>query len=101
MIDIIAEQLDIIREILQRYVSDCEVRAFGSRCKGTAKNYSDLDLTIVGKTKLDWRLLEAIKESFSESCLPFRVDVLDWHTISIEFRKVIEEGYEVIWKAEG
>ncbi len=100
MIDVIAEQLYIIKEILQKYVSDCEVRAFGSRYKGTAKNYSDLDLAIVGDTKLDWRLIENIKEAFSESCLPFRVEVLDWYAISPEFRGVIKAGYEVIQTCE-
>ena len=96
MIDVIAAQLCIIKEILQKHVPDCEVRAFGSRCKGTAKNYSDLDIVIVGNARLDWRLIEDVKESFSESDLPFRVDVLDWHAISPEFRGIIESGYEVI-----
>ncbi|MBU0701053.1 nucleotidyltransferase domain-containing protein [bacterium] len=96
MIDTADEQLRIIEEILQKHVADCEVRAFGSRCRGTARNYSDLDLAIVGDTRLDWRLIENIKEAFSESDLPFRVDVLDWYAISPEFRGVIEAGYEVI-----
>ncbi|MFH1098173.1 MAG: nucleotidyltransferase domain-containing protein [Candidatus Desantisbacteria bacterium] len=98
MIDVIDEQLHIITEILQKYVSAYEVRVFGSRYKGTAKNYSDLDLAIVGNTKLDWRLIENIKEAFSESELPFRVDVLDWYAISPKFRGVIEAGYAVIQK---
>ncbi|MCK5595360.1 nucleotidyltransferase domain-containing protein, partial [bacterium] len=53
MIDISQHQLKIIKKILRKHVSDCEVRAFGSRVTLTAKNYSDLDLAIVGKTKLD------------------------------------------------
>jgi len=31
------------------------------------------------------------------SDLPFRVDILDWNAISPEFKKVIEQGYEVIY----
>ncbi len=97
MIDVTAEQLCIIKEILQRHVPDCQVRVFGSRYKGTIKSYSDLDLAIVSHTRLDWQVIEHVKEAFSESDLPFRVDVLDWHAISPEFKGVIESGYEVIW----
>ena len=35
-------------------------------------------------------------EAFQESGLPFRVDVLDWHAISPEFRLVIKRKYEVL-----
>lgn len=30
---------------------------------------------------------------FSESDLPFRVDVPDWHTINPEFKRIIESGF--------
>ena len=72
------------------------MRAFGSRASWTAKDYSDLDLAIVGAGPLDWRTLSRLKEAFEESDLPMRVDVLDWHAISESFRKVIEQGYVVV-----
>ncbi|MCK5014176.1 MAG: restriction endonuclease subunit S [Candidatus Omnitrophica bacterium] len=98
MIDVSLFQSEIIMKILQKYVSGCEVRAFGSRVTWTAKDYSDLDIAIVGKEKLSGDILFSIKEAFQESDLPFRVDVLDWHSISKEFRAVIEKKYEVIQK---
>ena len=75
---------------------ECEVRAFGSRTTWTAKDYSDLDLAVVGKGPMDWRTLGRLKEAFEESDLPMRVDVLDWHSISESFRKVIERDYVVL-----
>ena len=78
----------------------CEVRVFGSRYKWTAKDYSDLDLVIIGNKKLDKKVIYDIKEAFSESDLPIRVDVLDWYTISDEFKQIINQGYEVIQKKE-
>jgi len=96
MINITDSELKIILEKLEKYVPDCEVRAFGSRYKWTAKKYSDIDIAIVGKEKLDWKLIFDIKEEFQESELPFRVDVLDWNAITLEFQKIIEAGYEVI-----
>ncbi|MEK7476067.1 MAG: restriction endonuclease subunit S [Candidatus Coatesbacteria bacterium] len=101
MIDLRPDHLKIVLDILHEHVPDREVRAFGSRATWTAKDHSDLDLAIVGKEKLDWQLLARIKEAFSDSDLPIRVDVLDWHGISDSFRKVIEKGYEVIQVCKG
>lgn len=100
MIDVLPEHLKIIIDILKSFVPSFEVRAFGSRCKGKAKKYSDLDLVIVGNEKIDSNTILEIKEAFEESNLPYRVDVLDWNAISENFRKIINEKYEVIQKAE-
>ena len=97
MIDVSPNHLDIVLTILAKYVPECEVRVYGSRYTGTAKQYSDLDIALVGREKLDWRVMAAIKEEFQESELPFRVDILDWNSVSAEFRKAIEEsGYQVM-----
>ncbi len=97
MINVTEKQMQIVFSILKRFVPDCEVRVFGSRYKGNVKEYSDLDLAIVGKEKLDWKIIADMKDAFEESDLPYRVDLLDWNAISSEFRKVIEErGFEVM-----
>ncbi|MDR0632205.1 MAG: restriction endonuclease subunit S [Holosporaceae bacterium] len=90
-------ELAIILDILRKHTPDYEVRAFGSRYKWTSKEYSDLDIAIVGKQKMDFSLLGDIRDSFEESDLPFRVDVLDWHSLTPEFQAVIEQGCEVIY----
>jgi len=77
MIDVPAHHLKTIKGILAEYAGDCEVRAFGSRGNGTAKEYSDLDLAIVGKGKIERRVKMLLREAFEESDLPFRVDVID------------------------
>ncbi len=87
---------DQLEALLREHVPECEVRAFGSRAAWTAKDYSDLDLAIVGARPIDWRTLGRLKEAFEESDLPMRVDVLDWHTISQSFREVIERDYVVV-----
>ena len=96
MIDVAPRHMRTIRYILARHVPGCEVRAFGSRVCGTARDYSDLDLAVVGEKKLDFDTMRLLKEAFEESNLPFRVDLLDWHALSANFRKVIEAGYEVL-----
>lgn len=100
MIDLQADHFATVKQILTEHFPECEVRAFGSRVTQTAKNYSDLDLTIVGQNALDSDRFRHLKEAFEESDLPFRVDVLDWHRISESFHTVIEKQYEVIQKAK-
>lgn len=96
MIDLNPKHFETVQHILAKHVPGCEVRAFGSRVKWTAKDYSDLDLAVVGSKPLSWKQRGQLAEAFEESDLPMRVDVLDWHTISEEFKKIITEEYEVI-----
>ena len=97
MIDVSEKHLQIVVKILSGFVPDCEIRVFGSRYTGKTKPYSDLDLAIVGRQQLPKGMVYNIIEAFQESDLPWRVDVLDWHSISPEFRAVIEKsGYEVL-----
>ncbi len=99
MIDLSPQQIETVRAILARHVPGCEVRAFGSRVRWTAKSYSDLDLAVLGPKKLKRDQLDALREAFTESDLPFRVDVLDWHAISEQFRTIITERFEAIQQA--
>ena len=61
MIDLTPKHLETIQRILTEHVPECEVRAFGSRVKWTAKDYSDLDLAVVGSEPLSRRQLRRLK----------------------------------------
>src|SRR5215469_2049856 len=98
MLDIAPEHLEIVKAILSDFIPDYEVRAFGSRCDGTARKFSDLDLCVCGNGKLDWKLLANLKDALMESDLPFRVDLLDYRSVPEHFRKNIDDG-EVIHPA--
>ena len=95
-IDINPNYLAIIQSILSTHVPDCEVRAFGSRAKWTARDYSDIDLVIVGGGPMDRITIGRLQEAFEESSLPTGVDVLDWYALSRDFRKVIERDCVVV-----
>lgn len=101
MIDLSPDHLKTVRRILAEQAPGCEVRAFGSRVTWTAKDFSDLDLAIVGAAALDWGTLGRLREAFEESDLPIQVDVLDWHSISLSFQEVIERDYEVLQEMSG
>jgi len=90
LIDISPENWRIVRDILQRIVPDREVWAFGSRAKWTAKEFSDLDIAIIGDKPLSIALTADLREAFQESALPFKIDIVDWANITPSFRQVIQ-----------
>ncbi len=89
LLDLRPDDLDIVCNVLRQHVPDREVLAFGSRATWTAKNYSDLDLAILGDEPLPLGVSSALAEAFSESYLPFKVDLVDWARIDKSFRKII------------
>ena len=96
-IDVTAEQWAIIAAILQRHVPNNTVWAFGSRAKHTAKPYSDLDLAIESNAGLSLCLIAALEHDFSESALPFKVDIADWAAMSEDFRQLIDDDKVKVW----
>lgn len=80
----------IVRTILQRILPQHEVWAFGSRVRRSHKPYSDLDLAVIGQSALTIEQLAALSEAFSESDLPWKVDVVDWANATEAFRQIIE-----------
>ena len=95
-IDIRPDHWAIVRDILQRHVPQYAVWAFGSRAKWTAKEYSDLDLAIITDSPLPLATSAALAEDFSESDLPWKVDIVDWAETSETFRKIIERDRVVV-----
>ncbi len=88
--DIQPAHLAVVRGILRRHVPDREARIYGSRATGSARAASDLDLVILGEEPLSFEALAALRDDFSESDLPYRVDVTDWASLSPSFRALIE-----------
>ena len=89
LLQVTPQQWQIIQRILQQYLSGYAVWAFGSRVGGPCKPYSDLDIAIVSAQPLPLQLLAEVAEAFSESDLPWKVDLIDWATTSDVFRQRI------------
>ena len=100
-VDLRPDHWAIVRRALRCHVPDREVLAFGSRATWTAKDYSDLDLAVMGEEPLSLRTVSALDEALGESDLPFKVDVVDWARIDDGFRSIIRRGGVVVQAAEG
>lgn len=96
MIDAKDEEIEFISKTIKKHISDCEIRVFGSRIKGKARRYSDIDIAIITNGKIEWSILGKIGDEFAESEIPYRIDIIDWNAIDESFRKIIEEKYEII-----
>ena len=96
LIDIREDHWDIVQGILQKHVPQYEVWTFGSRAKWTAKQYSDLDLAIITDKPISLDVSASLSDDFSESDLPYNVDIVDWATTSESFRKIIEQDKVVV-----
>lgn len=89
----------IVADILEQQLPEYEVWAFGSRARHNSKRYSDLDLAIISNEPLPLQLLARVNAEFSDSDLPWRVDLLDWATTGEAFRNQIRQCYCVAKKA--
>lgn len=98
-IELRPEHWEIVARILQKHLANREVWAFGSRATRRAKEFSDLDLAVIGDQSLGLDLEAALAEDFAASDLPFKVDVVDWATTPDSFRRIIERDKVVLQPA--
>jgi predicted nucleotidyltransferase len=85
------EHLAIVRAILSAHLpSDAKIHVFGSRAKGTPRPYSDLDLLIDAGRPLTFTETANLSEDFSESDLPWKVDIIDRHRTGEDFLRMVE-----------
>ncbi len=89
MIKLSEKELEIVVNILKKHTSSFEILVFGSRYNGNVHDHSDLDLAIKGPHKIDILYIADIRDEFQNSDLPFRVDIVDFNSISPEFQAVI------------
>ena len=95
-IDLRPDHWAIVRDVLRQYIPHRKVLAFGSRATWTAKDYSDLDLAILGDEALPLNIVSALAESFGKSDLPFKVDLVEWASIDHAFRHIVRrDGVDV------
>ena len=98
-IDITAEQRRTVLALLNRYLPDTTVWAYGSRVKWTSRPESDLDLVAFARPEQSAQVAD-LREAFEESNLPFRVDLFMWDEVPEGFRARIEAEHVVLVKED-
>lgn len=79
-----------IKNILQKFIDfkKSKVFIFGSRAKGKARKFSDYDIGVISRKPLNFKKISLIKGELEESDLPYRVDVVDFATVSKKFKSI-------------
>ncbi|MGZ3748014.1 MAG: nucleotidyltransferase family protein [Pseudobdellovibrionaceae bacterium] len=93
------EQREQIKLILNSYLhckKQVSVFIFGSRAKGNFRKYSDLDLLIESEPQLSAIELSNLADSFNESDLPIKVDVVTLENCLNAYKESIEKE-KVLW----
>ena len=88
------EHYQWIKKILSAYLPKAKIYVFGSRSRGDQKRYSDLDLAIETKSPVSTKTLLEIQEQFSESTVPFIVDLVELSRIEPDFILGIQEDLQ-------
>ena len=89
-IDLPADHRRLVLNILRAHLPpSAKAWVFGSRATGRARRYSDLDLAIDAGRQLTLDETARLSEAFSDSDLPYRVDLIDWQRIDDRWRRTI------------
>jgi predicted nucleotidyltransferase len=89
-IDLPADHRQLVLDILRANLPEsAKVWVFGSRATGRARRYSDLDLAIDAGRRLTLDEIARLSEAFSDSDLPYKVDLVDWHDVDDRWRQII------------
>jgi len=81
--------LSILKSVINKHLDDSKYRVFifGSRTQPKHRKFCDLDVGIMGSTILPASTLLQIKEDLSNSDIPYLTDVVDFSTVSKDFRE--------------
>ena len=93
-------QLKEVISILESIVPEAKAWVYGSRAKGTAYNGGDLNLILSAESAIEWHRMQKLKRAFTESELPFFVDVFDQSTMDPKSFALIR-GERVLLKQSG
>jgi len=98
LLDLPQKYLEQVKTLLRAHVPHAEVWAYGSRITGSSHAASDLDLVLRNPRNLleETSALDDLKEAFTESNLPIRVDIMDWARIPEKFCREIERAHVVV-----
>ena len=89
--------LQQIQSIIHKLYPEALVWAYGSRVKGNCHAGSDLDLVVIdfgsgeGSTSI-------LREAFSNSSIPFLIDIRYWAKLPKHFQDEITNNYVVVYE---
>ena len=86
-----SNDLTLARDIANRILAGTGAKAilFGSRARGDARQWSDIDLAVDCGIDFPPSILSALREAFEESNILLNVDVVDLRDASTDVRAAV------------
>ena len=98
-IDIKPKDKEILFSLLEQYLPNTTIWAFGSRISGHSRPWSDLDLILFSTAEQKIHI-SLLKEALEESNLSFRVDPIEWDYLPDNFKANISASPRVLLQNE-
>ena len=83
--------------VISALMPDVKIYLFGSRARGTNSPSADIDIALDGGKELPVADVDEIKGMFKESNIMYKIDVVDFHSITDLMRREILQERK-IWK---
>lgn len=81
---------DFIITSITNIIPNAEIFIYGSRVKGKALKYSDVDIAIKCNEEVPFDTMLQLKAFFHDSTFPYMVDIIDLNSISENFKTRIQ-----------
>ncbi len=90
------DKLKIIR-ILNALFPGVKIYLYGSRARGSHREWSDIDLALDGEQEIDSYNLGEARDMLKESRIMYKIQLVDLQAISPEFKEAIQKDL-VLWQ---
>jgi predicted nucleotidyltransferase len=90
--------IEFARDIILKNIDKDEytVFLFGSRVGESCPYDSDIDIGIIGGQPLG-KLYYKIIDELENSIIPYKVEIVDFKTVSLEFKNMVLKGRIILW----
>jgi hypothetical protein len=98
-IDKALSPINKLKEVFLEFFKEEDVKVvlFGSRARGKFVNTSDVDVGVILDNGVDRKKLILLREYIDELNIPYKVEIVDFSTVSDDFKKMaLKEA--VVWK---
>ena len=99
-LDLEKKYQDFIIDLVSKIVPEVEIFIYGSRTKGKALKYSDVDIALKCDKEIPFDNILRLKALFSDSTLPYMVDISDKSYHKINYCDKKDDYYAKGVKAE-
>ena len=90
MIDLDEKYIKFIKKAFDERLTNYKLYLFGSRAKGRARKYSDIDLA-ADSAELTDKIKSDLEIYFIDSTIPYEIDIVDLNKINDNFKNLIKD----------